>query len=163
MIQLNAPAPDFSAITVSGTELRLRDLRGKFVVLFFFPKAFTPGCTREAKQFRDVYPELKALGAEVIGVSTDDQKTQCEFAESLSAQYPMIADSDGAIAREFDVFWPFIKLVRRVTFIIDPEGIVRAVLRHELNVGKHIDESVAALQRLQKKHEPSGAAPVSSS
>lgn len=157
MIQLNQPAPAFDATTASGEPISLAALRGKFVVLFFFPKAFTPGCTREAKQFRDVYPELKALGAEVIGVSTDDQKTQCDFAESVGAAYPMIADPDANMARQFDVFWPFIKLVRRVTFIIDPEGIVRAVLSHELRIDKHSDESVIALQRLQKRHERSAA------
>ncbi len=151
MIQLNSPAPEFTVTTTQGKQLSLRDLRGKYVVLFFFPKAFTPGCTREAAQFRESYPALQALGAEVIGISTDDQKTQCDFAESLSAQYPMISDPSGEIARGFDVFWGFIKLVRRVTFIIDPEGIVRAVLQHELRIGKHVDESIAALQRLQKK------------
>jgi len=154
MIQLNAPAPDFTVTTTLGTQLRLQELRGRYVVLFFFPKAFTPGCTREAAQFRDTYPELQALGAEVIGISTDDQKTQCDFAQSLSAQYPMVADPEGHLARAFDVFWGFIRMVRRVTFIIDPEGRVRAVLQHEIRIGKHIDEAVAALKRLQKLDAP---------
>lgn len=157
MIQLNGAAPDFTAKTTRGGSITLSALRGRYVVLFFFPKAFTPGCTRESKQFRDAYPELKALGAEVIGVSTDDHQTQCEFAEEVNADYPMIGDADGNIARQFDVFWPFLKFVRRVTFIIDPEGVVRAVLNHEARIGKHVDESVATLQRLQRKAPPASS------
>ena len=87
----------------------------------------------------------------MIGVSTDDQKTQCDFADSLGVPYPMIGDPAGEIARAFDVFWPFIKLVRRVTFIIDPETRVRAVMQHEIRIGKHVDDAVAALERLQKR------------
>ncbi len=151
MIQLNEAAPEFVATSTQGEQVKLSALRGRYVVLFFFPKAFTPGCTRESKQFADAYPELKALGAEVIGVSTDDHQTQCEFAESVGAQYPMVADADGSVARQFDVFWPFLKFVRRVTFIIDPEGVVRAVLNHELRIGKHVDEAITTLQRLQRK------------
>lgn len=151
MIQLNGVAPEFVATSTKGEAVKLSALRGKYVVLFFFPKAFTPGCTRESKQFSDAYPELKALGAEVIGVSTDDHQTQCEFADSVGALYPMVADSDGSMARQFDVFWPFLKFVRRVTFIIDPEGVVRAVLNHELRIGKHVDEAITTLQRLQRK------------
>ena len=160
MIKLNEAVPDFSAKATTGEVVKLSALRGKYVVLFFFPKAFTPGCTRESKQFSDAYPELKALGAEVIGVSTDDHQTQCEFAEKVAAQYPMVADRDGSIARQFDVFWPFLKFVRRVTFIIDPEGVVRAVLNHEARIGKHVDESLATLQRLQgKKPTPATSSP----
>lgn len=157
MIKLNEAAPEFTGTSTTGATVKLSALRGKYVVLFFFPKAFTPGCTRESKQFSDAYAELKALGAEVIGVSTDDHQTQCEFAELVGAQYPMIGDADGSIARQFDVFWPFLKYVRRVTFIIDTEGIVRAVLNHEARIGKHVDESVATLQRLQRKANPAAS------
>lgn len=157
MIKLNEAAPEFAGTSTKGVAVKLSALRGKYVVLFFFPKAFTPGCTRESKQFSDAYPELKSLGAEVIGVSTDDHQTQCEFAEAVGAQYPMIGDSDGSIARQFDVFWPFLKYVRRVTFIIDPEGIVRAVLNHEARISKHVDESVSTLQRLQRKTAPAAS------
>ena len=87
----------------------------------------------------------------MVGISTDDHETQCEFASSVNAPYPMVADHDGAISREYDVFWPFIRLVRRVTFIIDPEGIIRGVLSHEFAIGKHVDDSVETLRRWVKK------------
>jgi len=84
-------------------------------------------------------------------VSTDDHKTQCEFAESLKVLFPMVGDKDGSISRQYDVFWPFIKMVRRVTFVIDPEGTIRGVFQHEFAIGKHVDEAVAAVERLMKK------------
>ncbi len=150
MIKLGQPAPDFTAQTTLGTPFRLSALRGQKVVLYFFPKAFTPGCTREAAQFRDAHEELKALGAEVIGISTDDHKTQCNFAGSVKATFPMIGDGDGKIAEAFDVFWPFFKLARRVTFLIDEQGIVRGVYQHELRIGQHTDDVLHALKKLAK-------------
>lgn len=148
MIRLGHPAPDFSAKDTRGEQFQLSKLRGKRVVLFFFPKAFTPGCTREAGTFRDAYAEMQELGAEVVGISTDDHKTQCDFAGSLKAAFPMLGDPDGEIARQFDVLWPFFKMVRRVTFLIDEEGIVRGVYQHELRMGAHVDDALSALKRM---------------
>ncbi len=93
---------------------------------------------------------MQRLGAEVLGVSTDDQKTQCDFAASLKLDYPMISDASGQIARAFDVMWPFIKRARRVTFVIDEEGRIRAVFQHEIRVGQHVDDAVAAVRRLKQ-------------
>ena len=99
------------------------------------------------------------MGAEVVGVSTDDHQTQCEFAASVKANFPMIGDPDGTIARAFDVFWTFIKLVRRMTFVIDQQGIVRAVLSHDIRVQAHIDESIQVVSRLVRKTsgDPTGS------
>ena len=84
----------------------------------------------------------------MVGVSTDDRKTQCDFAAHVRVPYPMIPDPEGAIARAFDVSWPFIKLVRRVTFVIDGAGAIRGVFQHELRVTRHVDDAVAAVKRL---------------
>src|SRR5690606_42014403 len=114
MIQINAPAPDFSARTTDGKNIRLSDFRGKKVVLYFFPKAFTPGCTHQAKTFVAAYPEIEATGATLLGVPTDDFKTQCDFTASLNAPFPMIADQDGSLTRSADTALPRLYLEHRV-------------------------------------------------
>lgn len=138
MITIGAPAPDFEALTTTGNRFRLSELRGKPVVLYFFPKAFTPGCTMEAKQFASASPEFEAHGAQVVGISTDDHQTQCDFAASVGATFPMIADPSGKIARDYDVIWPLLKLTKRVTYVIDAEGIIRGTFHFELRVGQHV-------------------------
>ncbi|MHB8878034.1 MAG: peroxiredoxin [Myxococcaceae bacterium] len=148
MVKLGDPAPDFAGTTTVGEPFLLSALRGRPVVLYFFPKAFTPGCTREAAGFRDAYPEIRALGAEVVGISTDDQRTQCEFAAKMSVPFPMIGDHDGQISRRYDVLWPFFGIARRVTFVVDAHGMLRAVFQHELRVGQHVPDVLNALKRV---------------
>jgi peroxiredoxin Q/BCP len=92
-----------------------------------------------------------ALGGEVVGVSVDDLETQCAFAESVRAGFPMIADDDRSISRAFGVAWPLIKLAQRVTFVIDGAGYVRGVFHHEFQISKHLDESLALLKEMQAK------------
>lgn len=148
MIQINAPAPDFSARTTEGKDIRLSDFRGQKVVLYFFPKAFTPGCTHQAKTFVAAHPEIAATGATLLGVSTDDYQTQCDFTESLNAPFPMITDPDGSIARSFDIVWPLLKMVQRVTFVIDEEGIIRGAFHFELRIGQHAKSVVHLLKTM---------------
>jgi thioredoxin-dependent peroxiredoxin len=94
---------------------------------------------------------LQALGAEVVGVSTDDRQTQCDFASKMAVTFPMIGDQQGELAWKYDVYWPFMKLVRRVTFLIDEERTVRGIFRHELRIGRHVDDVLVALRALRKK------------
>jgi alkyl hydroperoxide reductase subunit AhpC len=91
---------------------------------------------------------LKELGAEVIGVSVDDHKTQCDFAASVHATFPMIGDSEGKISKLYGVLWPLIAKARRITFVIDREGIIAGVLDHELMIAKHLDETLALLRKM---------------
>jgi peroxiredoxin len=147
MLKVGDNAPDFTAEATDGRTITLSRLE-KPVVLFFFPKAFTTGCTIEAKRFRDAEKPLLDLGAEVIGVSSDDHKTQCDFAASVTATYPMIGDPSGAITKKYGVLWPLIGVPRRITYVIDRGRTIRAVIRHELQVGKHLDETLAALRSL---------------
>ena len=93
--------------------------------------------TRETKYFRDNHVELLLAGATVVGVSTDDLATQCSFAESLRAPFPMIADADQSISRSYDVLWPIVGLARRVTYVVSPQRVVEAVFHHELKVEEH--------------------------
>jgi peroxiredoxin Q/BCP len=151
MIRVGDKAPDFDVETSTGKRVRLSELRGKRVVLYFFPKAFTTGCSIETKHFRDVYPEFTDLGAEVVAVSSDKHETQCEFASSLSVQFPMVGDSDKRISKAYGVLWPILGVDRRITFVIDEEGIVRGVFDHELLVHKHIEDALALLRSMPKK------------
>jgi len=102
----------------------LRASRQLCTVLFFFPRAFTPGCRVETAAFRDSHAELRQLGAFVVGVSTDDAPTQCRFADFMRAPFPLIADPRGEITRAYDVRWPLLNIAKRVTFVIGPSQII---------------------------------------
>ena len=147
MLKVGDRAPDFTAAAQDGKTVKLSDLRGKRVVLFFFPKAFTRGCTIETRQFRDHYSELAALGAEVLGVSIDTTEKQCEFASSEGVPFPMIGDPSRGIGKSYDVLWPVLNVAQRVTYVIGPDGVVEAVFHHELMVGKHLEQVRAHLQQ----------------
>lgn len=142
--------PEISAPTTDGGRFSLAAHRGRFVVIYFFPKAFTPGCTRETGQFRDLYPELSALGAVVVGVSTDKHEVQCAFAEKMAVPFPMIGDADGKIVEAYGVKWPLVKLAQRVTVVVDPEGKLAGFFHHELAISKHATEVLQLLKQAKK-------------
>lgn len=153
MVSKAEAAPDFSGLLADGRQFRLRDYAGRrHVVLYFFPKDFTPGCTKEACSFRDRRTELASLEAEVVGVSLDTPEKHGKFADAYSLPYPLVSDRDGRISTAYGVqrlggWLPS----KRVTFVIGKDGIVHEVIRSELNIDKHIDEAIAALKRLEKK------------
>ncbi len=91
------------------------------------------------------------LGAEVIGVSVDDHKTQCNFAAKLEVPFPMIGDEGRKISRLYGVEWPIVHFPRRITFVIDPTGVVRGLFHHEFQISRHLDESLRLLQALARK------------
>jgi peroxiredoxin len=140
MLKVGAAAPVFMAHSAGGPVVSLASLRGQIVVLYFFRKAFTRNCTVETKGFRDNYDELRALGAEVVGVSTDPVPTQCKFATTLAVKFPLIADEDRTISRAYDVFFLLLPVVHRVTYVVDRRGIIAAVFNHEFQVMRHLDE-----------------------
>jgi peroxiredoxin Q/BCP len=150
LIAVGQHAPDFSAAASDGRTITLSAMRGRAVVLYFYPKSFTPGCTTEARLFRDNHHEIQALGAEVIGVSIDDLETQCRFAATHRLGFPLCTDRNRAISRAYGVLWPVVPVDKRVTFIIDEEGVVRAVFRHEFQVVKHLDDVVHFLKARRK-------------
>ena len=145
---IGAAAPAFSLPADDGKTVSLSDYHAKQVaILAFFPKAFTPGCTAESKRFRDNHAELQALGAEVVGVSRDDLAVQCDFSQKLGLKYPLLADTDHKLVDAYGVGWALLGLPKRVTFVIDPQGIVRAVFHHEFRVSKHLDDVVRFLEK----------------
>lgn len=140
MLAVGREAPEFSVTATNGATVSLKALRGRSVVLYFFRKAFTRNCTVETKGFRDNYPELRELGVEVIGVSSDDMATQCAFAREHDVTFPMIADPRHEIERKYNVLFSLIPIAHRVTYVIDPEGVIAAVFNHEFAVNRHLDE-----------------------
>jgi len=150
MLKVGEKAPSLDGESSSGTRVSLEALRGKWVVVYFYPKAGTTGCTIETKRFRDGYDDLKALGAEVVGVSVDGLKAQCEFSDEHKLAFPLVADPTKTISKAYGVVWPLIGLARRATFIVDPTGIIRAVIHAELRINQHLDQVMDFLKAQQK-------------
>lgn len=144
------PAPAFELVDQDGELRRLADYRGRWVVLYFYPRDDTPGCTAEACNFRDDVPRLRQLGAQVLGVSMDSRESHAAFAAKHHLPFPLLADRDGRVARAYGAFFGLgpLRFARRHTFLIDPEGRVARVYR-KVKPGSHSDEVVAAVVALQ--------------
>jgi thioredoxin-dependent peroxiredoxin len=147
MLKIGDHAPDFTAQATNGSTVSLGALRGRPVVIYFFPKAFTMGCTVETRRFCDNYEQIRKLGAEIIGISADKFHEQCRFAVDNKAPFPLVGDEDKRICEAFGVLWPLIKIPQRITFVLDEEGIVRAVFHHEVQISRHLDDVREFLER----------------
>lgn len=144
-------APDFAGTTTNGTSVRLKDYLGKKnVVLYFYPKDDTKGCTIEACSFRDRLESLRALWTEVVGVSVDTVESHKNFAEKNGLNFPLVSDHDKRISRIYGVLSEDGSRAERMTFIIDREGKIARVFT-KVDVTKHTDEVVAALKQLPLK------------
>lgn len=145
-VQVGQAAPDFTAPRTGGGELRLSDFKGKrAVVLYFYPKDETPGCTAEACAFRDSYEIFVDAGAEVLGVSGDSVASHEHFAEHHELPFILVSDIGGAIRRLYGVkatlgIWP-----GRVTFVIDKDGIVRHVFSSQIDSVRHVAEALRTI------------------
>jgi peroxiredoxin Q/BCP len=130
------PAPDFSGPTTDGSQVSLKDFRGKKLVLYFYPMDDTPGCTAQACSLRDHNAEIKAKGAAVLGVSTQDVASHQKFAAKHKLNFPLLADTDRSVARAYGTIGDgvggalrgMLGLAQRVTFIIDEKGRVAHVI-----------------------------------
>lgn len=142
------PIPDLHATTHTGEQVPLRNLlaRGP-VVLFFYPKAHTPGCTIEACHFRDLQTEFDALGAQCVGVSRDPVDAQAAFAQRHRLGFPLLSDRDGAIARQFGAKRAGRLWHRRRTIVIGADGEVLGEVDSELSPRKHGDQALALLRQ----------------
>jgi thioredoxin-dependent peroxiredoxin len=150
MIEEGKPAPDFELATDAGERVKLSDFRGKPVVLYFYPKDDTPGCTVEACGFRDSFAEFEQRGAVVLGVSPDDEASHVKFKEKYSLPFTLLADPEHEVAEQYGV-WGEKKYagktyegVFRSTFVIDADGNVAKVM-HNVKPDGHPDEVLAAL------------------
>jgi peroxiredoxin Q/BCP len=142
--------PEFELPDQTGTVRSLTALLADGpIVLFFYPAAMTPGCTKEACHFRDLAGEFDALGASRVGISTDGVDKQARFADSQQFDYPLLSDRDGAVAELFGVKRGLLgKLlpVKRTTFVIDTDRSVLEVISSELNMDTHADKALATLR-----------------
>jgi len=147
------PAPAFRGETTDGESLSLADFRGQTLVLYFYPRDNTPGCTTEARDFQARLADLEARGARVVGVSNDDAKSHRRFCEKQGLDFPLIADTDRAVSRTFDVmrmknmFGRRFEAIERSTFLVDGEGIVREAWR-KVKVPGHVDAVIEAIDAL---------------
>ena len=143
-------APDFSAETDSGETVALRDFKGKPVVLYFYPKDDTPGCTKEACAFRDSYSDFKTAGAVVLGVSPDSVKSHAKFVKKFGLPFPLLSDPEKKIVQDYGVWGEKSFMGRkymgtfRVTFLIGPDGCI-AKIWPEVKPEKHADEVLDAI------------------
>jgi peroxiredoxin Q/BCP len=152
-IEEGATAPDFTLQSDAGEEVRLSALRGKPVVLYFYPKDDTPGCTKEACAFRDRSSDLREKGAAVLGVSPDDVASHGKFRDKYSLNFPLLADTGHRVAeiygawREKNLYGKTSMGVQRSTFLIDAAGTVRKVWK-KVNVDGHDEQVLTALSTL---------------
>jgi peroxiredoxin Q/BCP len=144
---INQPAPDFTLPTNTGDgKISLSDLRGKWVVLYFYPKDFTSGCTIEARRFQQDLPKYLEKNTQIIGVSADDIDSHAEFCDSEGLKFPLLADTDGAVSKAYGSWIGYVSM--RHSFIIDPQGILRETFV-KVNPTIHSQEVLARLEKLQ--------------
>ena len=149
-VEVGQPAPDFKAPSTTGQAASLADYAGKWLVLYFYPKSFTPGCTKESCSLRDGFADIQALGATILGVSVDKLETQDKFKAEHKLPFELLSDADGAVAKAYGVLGLGGFMAKRVTFIINPEGKLAQVL-DSVNTGDHDAQVADALRALQQK------------
>lgn len=149
-IKAGDPAPNFSLPSQSGKIVSLQDFLGKkCVVLYFYPKDDTPGCTAESCAFRDRYEVFQEAGAEVIGISADSPDSHQRFATKYQLPFTLLSDADNQIRKSYGVPPTLFVLPGRVTYVIDKEGIVRHVFDSQFDFKAHVEEALKTLQGIQ--------------
>lgn len=147
-LQPGMPAPAFQARDQGGRMVRLSDFKGmKPVVLYFYPKDDTPGCTAQACSLRDGYQAIQDMGAVVLGVSADDERSHAAFAAKYSLPFSLLADPDRQIISAYGVKMPVLGVAKRWTFIIDKDGVIRHIV-NDVDTQNHDDQVLALLKTL---------------
>jgi peroxiredoxin Q/BCP len=154
-MNIHDKAPDFTLQDENGKEVALKDLRGKTVILFFYPRANTPGCTIEAQGFRDSYKKIQKTGAVLLGISPDTPAAQKKFADKFTLPFTLLADADKKVAIAFDVlkeknmYGKKVMGIARTTFIIGPDGKIQHIFEKVKPEG-HAEEVLAYLKESSK-------------
>ena len=154
-------APDFELLDQNGQPHRLGDYAGRWLVLYFYPRDDTPGCTREACRFRDDIGVLGDLGAAVLGVSIDDVRSHADFAQKHQLPFPLLSDPDGATAKAYDSLLNLglVRFARRHTFIIAPDGRIAARF-DKVDPARHAADVAQTLRSLQESAKTRSALPT---
>ena len=154
-ISINDKAPEFTLPDQNGEEVALKDFRGKYVVLYFYPRADTPGCTIEACEFRDSYRKIQNTGAVILGISPDQPKAQKKFEEKYKLPFTLLGDADKKVANAYGViqeknmYGKKVMGVARTTFIIGPDGKIKQIFSKVKPEG-HAEEVLAYLKSAEK-------------
>jgi len=151
MLEINQPAPDFSLADAQGISHSLKDFQGQWLVLYFYPKDNTPGCTTEACSLRDDLAQFKNLNTSVIGISTDNSASHLKFIAKQSLNFTLLADTDGKVSKRYNALFKLgpIKFSKRHSFIINPEGNITKIYR-SVSPSLHSQELLNDLVQLQK-------------
>lgn len=151
MIKTGDLLPKFELMNQNNQLIRIHDYVGKYnLVVYFYPKDDTPGCTKEACSFRDYFEDFVEAGAMVIGISSDDPVTHTRFANKYKLPFTLLSDSENRVRELFGVPKNFLGLIPgRVTYVIDKEGIVRRVFNSQINAQKHVQEAMEELKQIQ--------------
>lgn len=150
-LQVGDQIPEFSLLDQSGNSRSNSQIKSKPLVLFFYPKDDTPGCTAEACGFRDKYDLFKIFGAEVWGVSNDDEKSHLKFAEKNKLPFPLLCDQENSLRKAFGVPKLLGLFDGRVTYIIDSKGVIRHVFNDLLNGPAHVSEALRILDEIRMR------------
>jgi thioredoxin-dependent peroxiredoxin len=148
--QSGQAAPDFNLPDQHGQVRSLKEFAGKWLVLYFYPKDDTPGCTQEACAFRDDLQQITKLGAQVVGISVDDSGSHAAFAKKYHLPFPLLADKTAAVAARYGVLsdWVLFKFAKRYTFLIDPHGKIDKVYT-KVETSRHSKQIIEDLHKLQ--------------
>ena len=151
MLAVGSPAPDFKLQDQNGDWHALEDYEGEWLAVYFYPKDDTPGCTKEACNFRDNIYAFKAIGANVVGVSVDDVDSHKEFADKYKLPFTLLADMDGEMSKSYGVLrdWKLTKIASRQSFIVGPDGTI-AKHYEDVDPETHTQEVLADLEALMK-------------
>jgi peroxiredoxin Q/BCP len=154
-VKVGDKAPDFTLPSQMGDNVTLSEFFGKKnIVLYFYPKDESPGCTREACSFRDSYEEFTNLGAEVIGVSAQGVASHKAFATHYGLPFILLSDEDNKVRRLYGVSSTMGIIPGRVTFIIDRQGIVRHIFSSQIQAERHVEEAKKILEELENEKQP---------
>ncbi len=149
-LKVGSKAPEFTLPDQHGNAVSLADFRGKkSVVVYFYPKDDTPGCTRESCSFRDQYQAFTDAGAEVIGISSDSERSHRAFADKYQLPFLLLSDRDGHVRQAYGVPAALGMLPGRVTYVVDKSGVIRHAFNSMMQVEKHVQEALAALKSAQ--------------
>ena len=150
-LKIGDKAPEFNLPDAKGEIVNLASFKGNWVVLYFYPKDDTPGCTKEACSFRDDLHKLEKLGAKVVGISVDDSSSHAKFAEKYHLPFPLLADKDGKVADSYGALTNLfvLKLAKRYTFLIDAKGNI-AKTYQSVDTSRHSQEIIDDLMKLSE-------------
>jgi thioredoxin-dependent peroxiredoxin len=147
-LSLGAKAPDFTLPSTSDKKFSLsRDMAGKALILYFYPKDFTPSCTAEACEFRDQFEEFRELEIPVLGISRDDIPTHEKFKKTHRLPFDLLSDESGKVCKAYDALIPLIKMPKRITYLLDKDHIIAGVFSDMFESKGHIDVMLKKLQK----------------